>query len=478
MDSKELYIAIQDVVKERGESILTSPQFVNILADYSAFKAYPACKIIMRDMLQTGEIEKIYQTYKTKGKNCKEDIEGFCRSKQKEGKFKYKLVSYTYNSFLVAFGCASKIEGLENEGFEAYAKTDFLDSLSEQLENLKQDYLDILNKKAVLPKNLLTDPAGYYPATIANELYLVEAKYKVIASAINEKDLDWCQKQKAKHMEKFREEKRNFCQQKLLELKTQYIEELKKILIISRPRILRPNPYFLEDDLARLEPLETNIKTLYTQLGEKYDDFCKESQDELLDLYYLPPTKRISQIVVKILMPAIFIIFILLVAISWINSSKSREHFNKLMDEASEMSERGNYTSALGLYQEAGSSYQDDEFLSSFYQGQADDAIKNTVANICAKVEELASSKDFSSAQKELASMPQEAIEIDSETKLLVEQTTEKLKQAASDSRDVLMENVSTNGGKLDHGGEDILNEALKVVPDDYWLNIIKKKNK
>ena len=43
--------------------------------------------------------------------------------------------------------------------------------------------------------------------------------------------------------------------------------------------------------------------------------------------------------------------------------------------------------------------------------------------------------------------------------------------------RNTLALNISANNGKLNKDGEQLLEDLLKLSPEDYWLNFIKKKN-
>lgn len=74
-NNKGLHTAIKEVMKQFGDDILASPKLVNYLADYSAFRDYPACKVILKDLQEQGEMQRVYDIYKAKGRHCRLEID-------------------------------------------------------------------------------------------------------------------------------------------------------------------------------------------------------------------------------------------------------------------------------------------------------------------------------------------------------------------------------------------------------------------
>ena len=50
--------------------------------------------------------------------------------------------------------------------------------------------------------------------------------------------------------------------------------------------------------------------------------------------------------------------------------------------------------------------------------------------------------------------------------------------KAVSDGKNTMLMVISTKGRKLDTKSRETLEELLKVVPDDYWLNFVFNKSK
>ena len=60
----------------------------------------------------------------------------------------------------------------------------------------------------------------------------------------------------------------------------------------------------------------------------------------------------------------------------------------------------------------------------------------------------------------------------------MVTESQAKLASAITNVTNALLTNISSNGGKLDSEGKKMLDEALLVSPNNYWLNFIKNKEK
>ncbi len=62
--------------------------------------------------------------------------------------------------------------------------------------------------------------------------------------------------------------------------------------------------------------------------------------------------------------------------------------------------------------------------------------------------------------------------------KSLSEQIDNDLAIRTSEIVDELLNDIYTHQGKLSESGKSELDEMIKVVPDNYWLNFIKEKAK
>lgn len=284
-NNKGLHTAIKEVMKQFGDDILASPKLVNYLADYSAFRDYPQCKVILKGLQEQGEMQKVYDAYKGKGKNCRQDIDDICHAVQKQGKFKRSLLTYIFSCILYAIDIVNNVAEPENIGFGDNAfrqeSASILDNLEEMLGDLKQEYVDLLEKLAILPKDLLRDPAGYYPVEALNQLYLVEAKYKVVANQLGDPNIKYCKCRLDDKLEEFRRAKSAACSMELAKQQDLYSKRLQK----ARPNVDSKKEYptdFDKNSIEELAKIEAEIKRLYGELGRGYDEWCTTKKQERL----------------------------------------------------------------------------------------------------------------------------------------------------------------------------------------------------
>lgn len=480
MSSNGLHIAIKEAMKQMGDDIIASPQFVNILSDLSAFSDYPACKLIMRDLQQSGEFIEVYGAYKKQGKSCTAEIDTIRSAVQKNGKYKRALVSYVFDCFLYAFGAISNVSEPSSGAFDAYSsgKDGRSPNLDEQLNDLKQEYSELLERLAVKPNDLLHEPAAYYPAMAMNELYLVEAKIRIVSDALGTKDQDWCHQQLEKKIADFKFAKRKACDKELARLKKEYEAKLQAALVIPTGKnYISKSAYYDTDALSDISSLEDEIKQMYQEIGEIYDDWCNITKSSLLAQHSVSPQKRRNQILTKIGIPAAVAAGALWFGGSYFGSKGEIDQFNSDMNKANELVENGNYRAGFLAYQEAKDGY-DGSFFPGSYEGEADEAIEQAVTKVCAEADELISKNQFTAAKAKLNEIPQEVISGNEVWKKKVSDSQAKLTAAVANIKDLLMSNISKNGGKLDADGKKMLEEALLVSPDDYWLNFIKGKEK
>lgn len=156
------------------------------------------------------------------------------------------------------------------------------------------------------------------------------------------------------------------------------------------------------------------------------------------------------------------------------NSSADREQFENKVFSGNSFLSSGDYANAVESYKDAYNSYN--ALNSSSYKEDALEKI-DAVADKLIKEGETNNESLMKASQV-----------IDSELQLKLDDkdkerlTTKKnelenvIKERTDNGRNTLIMNLSTNHGKLDEAGIKLLDDLLKLSPNDYWLNFIKKK--
>lgn len=93
----ELHLALKEIVEKEGTSILTEPRLVNILADYNAYEKYPACKFIVKSLIESNTVDDI-QNFDAERYNV--ELSLTCMIEKVYASFGYdkQLVSYVLRS--------------------------------------------------------------------------------------------------------------------------------------------------------------------------------------------------------------------------------------------------------------------------------------------------------------------------------------------------------------------------------------------
>lgn len=479
MSNKGLHIAIKEAMKKMGDDILISPNFLNILSDFSAFSDYPACRTILKDLQQSNDINKIYKAYKKKGNSCTAEIDKISKDVQKTGKYKKALVAYVFDCFLYAFGAINNVGEPSSSAFDAYSRNVGNEiNLDEELNDLKQEYVDLLERLAVKPKDLLHEPAAYYPAMAMNELYFVESKIQIVSDALGSNDKDWCQKKYDDKIAAFKFEKRKACDKELARLKKSYEGMLHTALVVpSKGSYISKSAYYDTSKMSVITSVEAEIKRMYLELGDPYDNWCENTKSSVLAQFKVSPQKRRNQIITKIGIPAAVAVGALWLGGSYAGSKGDIDKFNSEMNKANELVSQGNYKAGLIAYQDAKDGYNGSFFPGS-YEGEAEQAIEQTARTICNDANKLISQNRLLEAKNKLIEIPKEVIAGNPDIDKQVKESLAKITEAVEKAKDVLISNVAKNGGKLDAEGKKLLEDALAIDPDNYWLNIIKNKEK
>ena len=181
----KLYEAVKQVITQFGEQTVVESRLVNLLSDFLAFEDYPAVQHILKEFVAGGYSQQLLDCCLNKSGNdyllCIDKIEtDFVQNKR----FKKDLSSYAIECMLYGLGKVDKVNEPFSNGYNPFANesSDILDTLNQQLADLKKQYIDYLDRLAILPKDPITEPAGYYSASSLNVLYGIELKIRVIAS--------------------------------------------------------------------------------------------------------------------------------------------------------------------------------------------------------------------------------------------------------------------------------------------------------
>lgn len=477
----KLQEALQQIVKQFGESILEEKRLAYLLSDFLAFEDYPAMQQVMKTLVAEGYGEKLYkQSLDESDSDYLVFADGVKKQLVTKMCFKKEFVNYAVDSISFAIGKkASVLEPFDN-GFDPYKKKESveLESLDQRLHGYKQEYTDAIEQLITLPEDIVHDAPGYFTVDALNKLYGLQLKIQILQKELNiTGDDDWSSLAIKYKLDSQKEEKRKAVEVALENEKKKFEQSLQQCIVLPEKSYIRKSGHLSDDAASVLDPIEAEIKVLYKELNKKYDDYCKKLSDKTLSKYVVTPQQRKNQIIKKIIAPGAIALLGFFTGINYLSSKSQIDTFNTTIEQADQAASQGDLGKAMGLYQSAKDNY-DGTFMSSMYEGEAEDKIQDNFKTISNQCEQLISENKLGEANELIKSIPQTVVNSNEDVASGVKYLNETLTKSVDTAFDDLIKNVYVSGGSLNQEGQALLDQLLQVKPNDYWLNFIKNKVK
>ncbi len=184
----------------------------------------------------------------------------------------------------------------------------------------------------------------------------------------------------------------------------------------------------------------------------------------------------------KLIIPVVIVLIITWVFLLYFSSADERKTFEATIASANTKYSQGNYVAALDLYQKAADDYNASYFPSRYKELAHDKAVLATnkiIDNWEKEMLQLLQSKKFVGAKSLTLSLPDNMIlrgKAKQTYESLLKRTDDKLAEYSTTMIQELLNDIYKNNGELSESGKTKLNEYITVLPDNYWLNFIKKK--
>ncbi|QIU97120.1 hypothetical protein [Bacteroides faecium] len=266
-------------------------------------------------------------------------------------------------------------------------------------------------------------------------------------------------------------------EKQLNSLKQQYIDILKKQIIIPKRKTYKISGYFTAEVLNELYLIENKIAIINKELGKDDHTWCSTKKHEILKRYHQPRSKHLFQVAWKIGLPVIILLWGLGTLCSYISSKDAIDKFKYSMNVAKSLESQENFNEAMTTYQKAKDEY-DGSFNNSSYKHEAKEHMIICFNMFKTKCESLIVDEHYNEAKLQMHSLHQEIINKNPKIAEDIKSITDRLSDIVSEKKEQLILNIFTNGGHLDVEGKKSLAELLKFAPDDYWLIFIKNKEK
>lgn len=416
----KLHDATKQLVTQFGQKVVTEVRLANLLSDLNGYQEYPAMKQVFRDLLKDGYGQKLFDAYQGNASEAVTKATELTTIFALDSHFKEDLVSYAFDCLLWSLDCIKTINEPMSKGFDPISKGDaeLLDNLLDKLSAFQKQYLDLLDRLVVVPKDLLVDAPAYYSVASLNQLYTLEAKIAAIMEQLGKVDYDWCKKQRNNKLEDYHK---------------------------------RQNDAIAKDEQDKAEAKERERKRLEAERRKKYIRYA-----------------TIGAV-------AVVMAGATGTGISYSTSADAIGEFEHTIQMGEQAVSQKDYARALQLFDNAKSGY-DGSFRPSHYQGIAERYINSGIEEATTTCTNLIKEGKLLEAKNILASLPTSLVSGNVENETKVKSANEALDQAIASGLDDLMRNISSNKGHLDATGKARLEDLLKVTPENYWLNIIRNK--
>lgn len=269
----------------------------------------------------------------------------------------------------------------------------------------------------------------------------------------------------------------------LILMQKEYISMLNSLIVVPDGKLYKKSGYYPAQAIAELWVVEHKIGIIGSALGKDYSSWCKSEKDKVLSQYYKSPSCQFGSVFAKVILPVIVIISIIIEGGRYVSSINELKEYNSYMAKGEEYMAKGNYSEAYEAFAAAGKEY-DGVFANASKKKEATEkltyAITPLFKSTIATSKELVSTGRYAAAKEALNELEQYPFDSEMRNTLSNEQKylENSIEKAISDGKNTLLTIISTKGRKLDAKTRELLDELLKVAPDDYWLNFVYNKSK
>lgn len=483
----KLHLAIKKVTNELGVSILTSNVLANVLADYGAYQDIPAIRQIIKDFVGQGYGESVVNLVNTNGSNCTTKLNSIKSKFIKQNGYKDELVNYLFDCISYAIGISSNEPSSINAEIDSESThkpgDNSVKDLNKELLNLQAEYVNKLAKLYESPEANSSALHGLYSAESLTELWLIEQKIVIVYTALGVNDNSWCEQQKKKFLDSRAKNRRSTLIERLDSSKNEYISQLSNLITVSRNFIYTKSGYYSEVAEQTLKHKEELIKQLDMSLGTNVLKECLEEKRKTLEKYKQSFLKQLKQIVLKAVAPMATIIISLFFSISYLLSKDEIELYKSTIHQAENYIEEQSYIKAIETFRLAQTQYKG-SFNTDGYKQDAmlkkENACELLFRQKTAFAKERFSKGEYLQSKRELDSikiyMTTPALLADYEREY--DKLNQQIESAIEKDINTIILNIATNNGRLNASGKKLLKQLLEISPEDYWLNIIDKKQK
>lgn len=347
-------------------------------------------------------------------------------------------------------------------------------ALEDLMITLERDYKALMEKSCIVEDDGLGLNLATFAPNAVSDLRSIENKIVIIGNKRQENRQLWIDQTKKDFLAS--KSSSAFARNKVLDrLKNGYLSRLAEL-----DRSIRSGNIDFSD--TALGEIRYKLINLGASLGKNLEQWCDTANKKLLQERVYRTAKRKKRNIIFSTVAGVVLLIGGWLSIAYMSSADARAIYATTIASANAEYAKGNYVVALGLFQKAENEYNASFFASSYKKeahNRAIDATKQIIISWESKVRELLRSKRAAQAKSLTLALPANLVLVGSseETfKYLSKQIDNDLEIRASELVDELLNDLYIRRGTLSESSKQKLDEMIRVVPDNYWLNFIKKK--
>ena len=369
-----------------------------------------------------------------------------------------------------------KVEKSKVENKNRPTPTQLKQALDDLMSTLERDYKAMMEKGHVVEDDEFGLKSAKFAPNVISDLRSMEKKIIIIGNKLKEDRQSWIDKAKSDFLAS-KSSPASARNGVLDQLKNDYLSRLSEL-----DRSTKSGEIDLSD--STLKDTRRKLINLGSLLGKNMEQWCNIENDKISNDRKARASKRKKRNRIVSAVAGVALLIGGWQGISYTSSADARDAYEMTMASADAEYAQGNYIVALDLFQKAEDDY-DASYSSSSYKGKAHAKAVETsdkiIANWEEKVRPLLQSKKVAQAKALTLALPKNLVlggNSEQVFKSISEQIDSDLAIRATEMVDELLNDIYTHQGKLSEAGKAELDDMIKVVPDNYWLNFIKEKAK
>lgn len=349
-------------------------------------------------------------------------------------------------------------------------------ALDDLMLTLERDYNALMEKSHIVEDDEFGLKSAKFAPNAVSDLRSIERKIIIIGNKRKEDRQSWIEKTKSDFLAS-KSSPASARNGVLDQLKNDYLSRLSELDRTTKSSKIDFSDTVLKDTRRKL----TNLGLL---LGKNMRQWCNSEDDKLSKERESRTAKKKKRNVVVSAVAGVALLIGGWQGISYTSSADARAAYETTMASANAEYAQGNYVAALDLFQKAENNYNAPYSAASYKEDAHAKAVETTnkiITDWEATVRTLLQSKKVAQAKLLTLALPANLVlegNYEQTFKSLSEQIDNDLAIRTSEIVDELLNDIYTQQGKLSESGKSNLDEMIKVVPDNYWLNFIKEKAK